>query len=59
MTRRTIAILRKLVREEIKEYNEEIRSGVLTREQAFWCKSQIVNLKLCLDEIRAYAETKP
>lgn len=59
MTRQTIAILRKLVRQEIKEYHDEIRRFGLTRDELAWCKGQIVNLKLCLDEIKAYAEGRP
>jgi hypothetical protein len=59
MTRKTIAILRKLVRAEIKECRNAIRYGNWHREDIAWCKARIVELDWCLDEIKRHVEDKP
>lgn len=60
MTRKTIAILRKLVRHELKEWHKAKRNaaryGGWTAEDKAWVKGEIVKLEECLDEIKRYAD---
>lgn len=54
MTRKTIAILRKLVRRELKEHRAAYRGWVYQGEKK-WYEDRIKEFEACLEEIKEIA----
>lgn len=56
MTRRTIAILRKLVRAEIKECRGVLRDQWSLNSERLWAKAHIAELNACLDDLKKHVD---